>query len=233
MKIIRTLIFYLSIFLLFIVMAPPALFHSYLTRKYIKTLYRWARWWAKLLLWINGISVKAAGLENIPESEPLIFASNHQSLLDIPVFYSQVNNPPADFFIKEELYKVPLFGGYLKISGHIKVDRGRSFKASYALEKTIKEVQSGKSLVIYPEGTRTPDGEIKRFKRGVEKIAQETGFPVVPVAIKGTFDLMPKKSIWFSPHPVCFSVGKPLKFKDAPENFTEVIEKQVRTLFNA
>jgi 1-acyl-sn-glycerol-3-phosphate acyltransferase len=146
-----------------------------------------ARWmtaiWARLVLRSLGVDVSVSGAERCP-SGPAVYAANHTSVIDIPILFGFL---PVDFRIihKRSLYLVPVLGQYLYVSGHIGIHRGSAFRARRGLELAALRIRSGTSVVVFPEGTRSPEGAVGAFKRSIFLPALEAGVPVVPLSLVG------------------------------------------------
>ncbi|MFO0555433.1 MAG: lysophospholipid acyltransferase family protein [Polyangiaceae bacterium] len=136
------------------------------------------------------IEVVADGLDNIPSNGAFVYTSNHQSIVDIIVLGSVLRGD-YKWVAKRSLLRVPFLGWHLALSGHVPVDRGGGPRAAAeVIERFVKVLGDGKPLLIFPEGTRTADGNLKSFKNGGFYAAVRANVPVVPVALNGTFDLM-------------------------------------------
>ena len=155
--------------------------------------YKQSREWSKDILKISGIEYKVFGLENIEKDKSYIFASNHASLMDIPVIIAAI---PTDCNImyKKELEKVPYWGKALIQSPYISVDRKNPVKAKQSLNESVERLDKGQSLIIFPEGTRSETSKVCEFKRGAFSVASVSKKPIIPVALKGTSGLMEKGS---------------------------------------
>jgi len=151
------------------------------------------RSWAKVILWISGIRLTIEGLENIDPQKPYIFAMNHIGMYDIPAAF--VSIPQTGRFIaKKELFKIPILATGMRLSGILKIDRGNSADARKTLEKAIKTIKEGCSVIIFPEGTRSKTNEIQAFKKGGFIIALQGAIPILPTIISGTQYIVPKGS---------------------------------------
>ena len=169
--------------------------------------------WARHVLRIGGLPVTIKGLENIDCSQSYVICSNHQSLLDIPILVAKL--PITIRFVsKRSLFYIPIFGWSLWAAGFIPVDRGAGKKAHESLRRAAKRLRNRRSIAVFPEGTRSPDGEIHPFKSGAFVIAIEAGVPVLPVVVKGTFQAGPKSAIRVIPHPIELSIGVPISTGD-------------------
>lgn len=138
-------------------------------------------WWIVHFL---GARVHVEGRENIPEKgESVVYAPNHNSLIDVPLFYMVLGSFPS-MMAKKELFSVPVMHGCLVALGCIKIDRKGAHSIVEAIRTGCRKIEEGGSIVVFPEGTRSKTGEIGTFKNGAFKIAERTGCAVVPVAIK-------------------------------------------------
>ncbi len=171
------------------------------------------RFFSRIAFKLLGMKVEIQGLENIPRDEPVIFISNHQSMMDIKLSLAFI---PVNFsFIsKDTVFHVPILGAYMTASGHIPIRRTEDRKAYATLLAAVNKLTAKKSLVVFPEGTRSEDGRLGEFKRGISLIVLKSGRRVVPMAICGSNQFMPKRG-WLS-HPekryVRISFGTPLSF---------------------
>ena len=165
---------------------------------------------SSIALKIVGIKLKVEGVENVPKERPVIFVANHCSHLDIIVLCRSL--PVNLHFIgKKELAWFPIVGWYMFIAGHIFLDRSNRKKAVLSLRKAAEKIKNGKCVVMYPEGTRTSTGNIGDFKKGAFHLALNSGVDVVPVHIKGTFSVWPKKTKKITPGDVFVQIGKPIE----------------------
>jgi len=172
-------------------------------------IHKIARFWAKLHLFFSGICVSIKGQENIPEP-PCIFMCNHQSALDI---YSLLAYLPLSFrwVAKRQLFNIPFFGWAMKKAGYISLDRENPREALKAIEKAAEKIRDGTNIIIFPEGTRSIDGTLLPFKKGVFSLALQAGVPLVPVGIRGTCNLQPKGSLVpVKKGLIYINIGKPI-----------------------
>ena len=160
-----------------------------------------------------GINFDVKGLENIPENEPVIFVSNHQSFIDVKLSIAAIPRN-FSFISKDILFKIPLLGKYMKTSGHIGIRRTDERNAYGTLSEVIKKLDGGKSIIFFPEGTRSENGELGKFKRGISMVILKSGRKVIPTAIMGSRGFLPKSSILSNPghRDICFRFGKPIEF---------------------
>jgi len=148
--------------------------------------YDWIhRNWGRRVLAAAGVTVAIEGLEHAPPGKAQILVANHQSMLDIWALMATV---PASlrFVAKEELARIPIFAAACRAAGHVFIDRGNAVKAAGAIRAAGDRMRrEGLTLVLFPEGTRSRDGSLGRFRRGAFALAIETGADLVPVAIEG------------------------------------------------
>jgi 1-acyl-sn-glycerol-3-phosphate acyltransferase len=151
---------------------------------------RWSQSSAKGLR----IAIDASGLDNIPRGR-LVYASNHESLVDILVLGAVL---PGDFkwAAKRSVMNIPFLGWHLRLAGHVPVDRSRGTDAAMAAVEAFTTVlEKDQPLLVFPEGTRTRDGKLRPFKNGAFRAAVETDSPVVPITLNGTFSLMSRDAV--------------------------------------
>ena len=170
-----------------------------------------------VLMKIAGINLTTIGVENVPKNKPVIFVANHCSHLDIGCLCKSI--PVNLHFIgKKELIWMPVVGWYMFIAGHIFIDRSNRKKAVLSLKKAALKIKNGKNVVMYPEGTRSSTGLIGDFKKGAFHLALDANVSIVPVHIKGTFNVWPKKSIKLTPGDVVVRIGKPIDASNYSRN---------------
>lgn len=154
--------------------------------------YLWlARLWSKCFLALFGVKISVTGLENISLNEHYVLVSNHSSYTDIPILFAAI---PIDIrlILRSTLTRIPIWGWALIASPMIIINRSNASKAKKTLANAAEIIRNGASVLLFPEGTRTATGELQSFKRGAFHIAYESGAKVLPLAIKGSFDLMPR-----------------------------------------
>jgi 1-acyl-sn-glycerol-3-phosphate acyltransferase len=204
------------------------LVHALLARRSPRVTFLVSRLWSPGLLWAGGVKLKVEGLENIPKNQAVIFVSNHQSTADIPVLFS-ILPLNVRFIAKHVLGYIPFLGWYLHMAGFILINRSDRKKAFLQLESAAKRIRAGTSIIVFPEGTRSPTGEILPFKKGAFSLALKAGVPICPIAIEGSGSLMPKNSWNIHPGPVRVKIGPPVdisSFKDA-SLLAECIRKHI------
>ena len=144
-----------------------------------------ARTWSWLILKTSGIRVRVKGLEHVHPGQTAIYCVNHQSAMDIPVLF--VNLPVQfRFAAKRLLFNMPFMGWHLRRSGHIPVERDRPREALKSMKRVAQEIREGKSVLLFPEGHRSRNGQMLPFKAGSFYIAILAGVPIVPITLNGT-----------------------------------------------
>jgi 1-acyl-sn-glycerol-3-phosphate acyltransferase len=153
-----------------------------------------ARIWGRSILAASGIRVRVTGMERIDPAKSYIFMSNHQSNFDIPVLLAYLK-VQFRWLAKEELFKIPFFGYAMQRVGYISINRSDRRSAFLSLKRAAQIIRGGVSVLIFPEGTRSLDGQIRPFKKGGFILALDAGVPIVPVVIRGTRSIMPKERL--------------------------------------
>lgn len=179
-----------------------------LTRSGTLPIWLGRKVWGPWGLWLARARTEVEPLPALPDG-PLVFACNHESALDIWVAF-KVLPRNFRFVAKQELFRLPVFGWYMRLGGHIAVDRGNHARAVESLRNAGEAIRGGTSLVVFPEGTRSKDGRILPFKKGPFVVAMEAGVPVVPVAISGSGRVTPKSEIAVVPGTIRVAVGEPV-----------------------
>ncbi len=167
------------------------------------------RYWAPGLLWVGGMRLDVQGLERIDPRTPYFFASNHQSMVDVPVLLRALPVPLL-FIVKEELRRVPLLGTYMRAMGMIFIRRTDHRGSLKALRQCQDRLTTGRSILIFPEGTRSRDGSVGTFKPGSFLPVIDAGAPVVPVALDGPGRILPRGGFRVRPGPIRVAIGKPI-----------------------
>lgn len=197
--------------------------------------HRVARIWARLLLRISGVRVRVEGLENIPPGGAYVFASNHLSLMDTPLVLGNIS-AEFRFLAKRSLFRVPFIGSHLNRAGHIPVEREDPRASLRTLAEAARLVQErGVSLLVFPEGSRTR-GQLGRFKEGAAYIAIKAGVPLVPLAVRGTADILPAGSLTVRPGEALLRVGRPIPTAGLPphehKRLTRLLRERVSELLD-
>ncbi len=172
-------------------------------------VFKTARNWARALVNLTGTKINIIGAENIPKNEAVVFVSNHQGNFDIPILLGFLNKPKA-FIAKKELIKFPIISTWMKYMNCVFMDRKDIRQSLQSINQGIEYIKEGYSMVIFPEGTRSIDGQLKDFKPGSLRLALKSGAPIVPVTIKGSINIMGKNSYIIKPANVTVIVSSPI-----------------------
>ena len=166
-----------------------------------------ARAWAWLILKTSGVRVRVIGADRVDFSRSYVFAANHQSIYDIPIVFTSL---PAQLRIvaKQSLGRIPFMGWHLHRAGHLLVDRQNP--GAGVVKKMAKLVGEHHSLIVFPEGTRSVDGTVGRFKGGSFVFALDSGMPIVPISISGSRHVMKKGQLMVCPGDVTLTVHEPI-----------------------
>lgn len=185
-------------------------------------VHRVQQFWSRSFYRLMFLPVTVEGLEHIHPGQSYVFVSNHQSMFDVWLIYGWL---PVIFkwLMKAELRKVPFVGIACKAAGHIFVDRKNPKAAMESMENIKKQLKDGVCTVIFPEGTRTKDGQVGRFKRGAFQIALDLKLPIIPISLSGCYDVLPKGKPFVYRRPVRMYVGEPIDITQF-ENNNDAIE---------
>jgi len=182
-------------------------------------------WYGRRVIELLGVQLHATGAERVPPGRAYIYMSNHQSHMDIPILYATLPSPTIRMLGKKELFQIPIWGRGLRAAEFIEVDRGDHEKAMKSIEYAAKLVRDGVSIYLAPEGTRSRDGRIGKLKKGGFHLALGTGAPIVPVAVRGTIDILPRGGrVMHSGKHVEVTIGAPIDVigRDVAGLMTEV-----------
>lgn len=174
-----------------------------------------ARWFGRRVIELLEIDLIATGMERVPPGRAYVYMSNHQSHLDIPMLYATLPSPTIRMLGKKELFRIPLWGRGLRAAEFVEVDRSNHTRAVQSIEYAAKLIRDGVSIYLAPEGTRSRDGRIGKLKKGGFHLAKDTKTPIVPVAIRGTIDILPRGSrTMHTGKNVEVTIGAPLPVED-------------------
>jgi len=168
------------------------------------------REWSRQILWATGVEVEVEGAESFDPERAQLVVSNHQSWFD--VFALAAHFPGRYHFVaKQELAAIPIFGRAWLTCGHIAIDRHDRQAAIESLDRAGEKIRrENATIIMFPEGTRSPTGELQRFKKGAFVLALKAGVPVVPVAVLGSREIMPKGRWRVRPGRIRIRFGEPI-----------------------
>jgi len=204
---LRSSLLIISVVLYTLFFGLLAILISVLDRKG-NVLQRIAVLWARMIIWTNFIKVTLS-CEGDPGPGPYVIISNHQSYLDIPALLVRL---PFNYRMvaKKELFRIPVFGWGMKLAGYIEVDRSDSRKAIQGMSAAEHQLSEGRSVVIFPEGTRSRDGNLLPMKKGAFVLALKHKAPILPVTVHGSFRILPKGTLRMGSSEIRVHLGKPI-----------------------
>jgi len=192
--------------------------------------------WSEVLIKASGVQLEIIGEHNIKDNKNYIFAPNHSSFMDFPVLFVAINKYLV-FVAKKELKKIPIFKSILNVSGFIFVDRDNTSDAIDSLNELKSDIKNTpRSVVVFPEGTRSSSNQLQSFKKGAAVLSINTGLPIIPVYIMGSFDWWDTKNFRKNSNKIVVNFGKSIitenKQYEDRENITNSIKKEIIKLQN-
>jgi 1-acyl-sn-glycerol-3-phosphate acyltransferase len=186
-----------------------------------------ARLWSRVILGVPGVKLEVKMHVPLEPGRPYVFMPNHASMVDIWVVFVAI---PASFrFIaKKQLAQIPLFGWAMAAGRFIFIDRQNAASARRSMEEAARRIRGGQSVVIFPEGTRTRDGRLLPFKKGGFHLAMDSGADIVPVAIRGSREVMPRGAALIKAGTVTLEVGEPIPTAGLKSADRDALIKKVR-----
>ncbi len=207
------------------VLGPPYLIYALISGD-SRPLYDIGKLGTKMAVALAGVRLVVHGQEKIPAGRAVVFMANHQSNCDPPAAIAIL--PRVVVMAKKEFFRIPVLGRGMKACGFIPVNRRNREEAMAAVEKGVIVLKSGRSFLVYPEGTRSPDGRLQRFKKGVFIMAIKAGVPIVPVSISGGRKIMPKGEFVMRPGPVRITFHDPVSTEGLTVENRQVLIDRVR-----
>ena len=222
----RSVVVHLNVLMAFFTLAYPRVVLSIFDRSG-DLAHKVARLWGRWILASAGVRVRVRGREKLLQGRPQVVFSNHCSYFDV---YCLLAHLPIQFrwLAKEELFRIPLFGKAMEYGGYLPIDRSNPRRAHRSVIAAAERIRAGTSIVIFPEGTRSPDGRLQEFKSGGAILAIRAQVPVVPIAILGTYEVMPKGSLRVRPRPVEIRVGEPISTEGLSQRDREDLLRRAR-----
>jgi 1-acyl-sn-glycerol-3-phosphate acyltransferase len=190
-------------------------------------VYWVARLWSRGLLLCSGLSLEVRQQGDLESGMPYVFMSNHQSLFDIPALIASLPGQ-ARFLAKRSLFRIPVFGWALRAGGFISIDREDRSRAGRSFSAAVARLRAGASAVVFPEGTRSLDGQLLPFQRGGFLLALKSGLPIVPVGIRGSLEVQPKGRRRVRPGRVTVCYGRPIATREYGIREREMLSSRVR-----
>ncbi|WP_088292704.1 lysophospholipid acyltransferase family protein [Bacillus mycoides] len=185
-------------------------------------VYKTTNWFGKKMVRVTGSTVEVKGLENVPKDKPVLVVSNHQSNMDIPVLLGYLNKP-IGFVSKAEIKKFPVVPTWMELMNCVFMDRSNRRQSLKAIKDGIELLESGHSIVIFPEGTRSKGGEIGEFKAGSFHLAVKSGVSILPVTLDGTYKMFEANGNRMKPAHAILTISKPI----TPEEYASMDAKEL------
>jgi 1-acyl-sn-glycerol-3-phosphate acyltransferase len=204
-----------------------ALFVS-LFEKHGRIQHRIAQRWARACIWASGSRLTVRGAENLRKHPVAVYAANHTSYMDTPVIFAAL---PFQFRIlaKKELWPIPFIGWHLNRSGQIPIDVENPRASLSSLTAAAKTLRAGMPLFVFPEGGRTPTGDLQPFLNGAAYLAIRAQAPLVPIALSGVYDLLPMGTRHFYPSRLTLTVGEPIPTTGLTLRQADELTRQLRS----
>jgi 1-acyl-sn-glycerol-3-phosphate acyltransferase len=222
---IRTVVVVALTLAYLLLMGMPVVIYAIMSGKR-DAVFRVGVWGCRWALWLGGVKVEVYGREKVPTDRAVVFMPNHQSNCDPPAVISAV--PPVRVLLKKELFRVPVLGLGMKLAGFIAVDRKNRERAIQAVDEAVEALKAGHSFVIYPEGTRSPDGRLLPFKRGAFVLAIKAQAPIVPMSVSGASRIMRKGESVIHPGTLRITFHAPISTEGYSVEDRGLILKRVR-----
>lgn len=191
-----------------------------------------AREWMGDLLRLAGCDVTVEGLAHVPKDRAVLYVANHQSNFDIPLMITQLPGKKG-FIAKIETLKMPIVSDWMKFMHCVFMDRSDIRKQVKSISEGVGILKSGHSMVLFPEGTRSPDGKLLEFKPGGMKLATKSGVPIVPVTIDGSMNLMKKGTFKITPAKVIIRISEPIEMTEEMNRETIKLAEDVKAIIAA
>jgi 1-acyl-sn-glycerol-3-phosphate acyltransferase len=193
-----------------------------------RRIYAIACLWARIICCAAGVKVLTRGRNQVDRRRSYVIVANHQSHFDSPALALGLADMQLSWIAKQELHKIPLFGHCLQVLNTIFIDRANRDAAIASIQKGLRQLPAGVSLIWFAEGTRSIDGRIGQFKKGAFMAALQSGTPVLPVTINGSRRVMPKGSVVFTPGRIELIVATPIETRGLAHHDLEKLMVQTR-----
>jgi len=198
-----------------------------------RLLHQFTCFWASLYTWCNPAwPVTIEGREKIDPATAYVIVANHQSLLDILVFFRLFNH--YKWVSKIENFRLPFIGWNMRLNDYIELKRGDKVSIVQMLKKCRQALDAGNSIMMFPEGTRSPDGRLRRFKHGAFELAKDSRVPILPIVLSGTSNALPKRGfVLRGRHPILVRVLDEIPYESFAEESVEELTSRVRSVIAA
>lgn len=226
MRAIRSCVVWPLIFLATALFGIPAIFAALVPPRGDWFL-RFARGWARTLLAIAGVRARVKDDGRLPRNRSFVVVANHESFCDVLVLLAHLPLQ-VRFLAKRSVFRVPILGWSIAAAGFIPVDREAKARSGAAVEAALKRLEGGRSVVVFPEETRSPTGELLPFKKGAALLALRSGLPILPIGLAGTFRVLPRGTFQITPGPVVLAAGEPIETAGRSPRERAALTEEVR-----
>ena len=196
-------------------------------------VFQMARFWSHGLLFFSGVRLDVDYVEPLSPDQCCIYMSNHQSIFDIPALITSLPGQTR-LLAKQSLFRIPIFGWAMKAGGFISIDRKNRSKAKESFDSAVSRLKEGSSTLVFPEGTRSLDGELQPFERGGILLALKSGLPIVPVGVIGSMAIRRRGSYVVRPGRITVRYGRPLRVEDfgvrGKQDLTQRVREEIAIL---
>ncbi len=203
----------------------------YIFRKPSHTCRQYPSFVSRAICRLAGVQVKIKGTHHLDPQQVYVFCGNHTSQFDIFSFHGYFPQSVRGIG-KQELFSIPVFGHAMLALGHIPINRKRGREAMKSLDEAAEKIKTGASVLIFPEGTRSSDGNLLPFKGGAILLAIKANVPVVPVTFLGSYDVLPKDTLLAKPGTITVKVGKPIDSSHYSTKERNVLAKRVHEIID-
>jgi 1-acyl-sn-glycerol-3-phosphate acyltransferase len=208
---------------------PFAILWAILTRN-PSSLYSCARLGFRLALKMAGVRIQVEGRTLEDPTKTYLFVANHQSYCDPAALFLVLPHHDLRFMIKKELWKLPLVNLGMWLAGYVFVDRRNGFKARQSMRLAVERLKAGQSFLVFAEGTRTRTGKLGSFKRGSFQLAVESGVPILPITISGSYQILRPRQFKICPGMIKVVLHPPLETQELEENSLKELAEKVRVI---
>ena len=189
--------------------------------------WRCARLWGWVIYAGAWSRIARRGFDVLTWDQPCILMANHESYLDVPALIAACPTP-VRFVARKEVFKTPIMGQAMRVTGQVSIDRSNRDQAIQSLSQAAKQISKGRTVLVFPEGTRSKDGQLQVFKKGGFMLALEAQVPIIPVGVSGTRGVVPRGEWRFQPGVVGISMGEPIETKGLTVEDRETLMSRVR-----
>jgi 1-acyl-sn-glycerol-3-phosphate acyltransferase len=186
-------------------------------------------WWSRVVCAISLCPVRVAGREKLTKHQSYVFVANHQGAFDIFLLYGYLNTP-IKWIMKQSLRDIPLVGKACEKAGFIFVDNSSPVAAAHTIREAEQRLTHGASIAIFPEGSRTHNGQLGKFKKGAYQMAVDMQLPIVPVTINGSYRVMSRHTLLLTPHRMEIVIGDPIPTAGPPPADLRAAALHIRSL---